>query len=87
MEQPQGDVPEELIAVTIPAATWAIFDCIGAMPHAIQALWKKIYEEWFPSTGYEQAQSIPDLEVYMPGNMDCKDYRSQIWLPITTNRK
>jgi len=87
VEKPEGDVPDSLDTLTIPAATWAVFECIGAMPNAIQSLWKKIYEEWFPSTGYEQAQDIPDFEVYMPGDMDCKDYRSQIWIPIITDKK
>lgn len=87
VEAPQDDIPNDLYTLAIPQASWAVFECIGAMPHGIQSLWKKIYEEWFPSTGYEQAQDIPDFEVYMPGNMDCKDYRSQIWIPIVTNKK
>lgn len=87
VEIPDSSVQDGLDTITIPAASWAIFECIGAMPDAIQSLWKKIYEEWFPSTGYEQAHNIPDFEVYMPGDSDCKDYRSQIWIPIIKNKK
>lgn len=87
VEKPDRSIPDGLDIITIPAASWAIFECIGAMPDAIQSLWKKIYEEWFPSTGYEQAQNIPDFEVYMPGDSDCKDYHSQIWIPIFKNKK
>lgn len=87
VEKPEGNVPKDLDMLTIPAATWAIFECIGAMPNSIQSLWKKIYEEWFPSTGYEQEYSIPDFEVYLPGDMDSDHYRSQIWIPIIKKRK
>ncbi len=87
VEKPEGAVPAGLDTLTIPAATWAVFDCAGAMPHAIQSQLKKIYEEWFPSTGYEQAQGVPDFEVYMPGDMDNDDYRSQIWIPVIKNKK
>ena len=87
VEKPEVNIPDDFDVITIPASTWAVFESIGPMPGAIQGLWKRVYEEWFPSTGYEQAQNIPDFEVYMPGNMDSNDYRSQIWIPILKNIK
>ncbi|ERJ11140.1 AraC family transcriptional regulator [Haloplasma contractile] len=36
---------------TIPFATWAVFESIGPMPDAIQTVTKRIFTEWFPSTG------------------------------------
>lgn len=68
----------------IPAATWAVFEAVGKMPDAIQKVWKRIYSEWFPSTGYEHAGG-PELEVYLPGNPDSEDYKSEIWIPIKNN--
>jgi AraC family transcriptional regulator len=67
--------------IEIPAATWAVFEAIGPMPHAIQNVWERIYSEWFPSTGYEHA-AAPELEVYLDGNVNDPDYRSEIWIPI-----
>ena len=87
VEKPEGDVPSDLDTITIPASTWAIFESVGSMPDAIQILWKRIYEEWFPSTGYEQASNTPDFEVYMSGDMDSDGYHSQIWIPVIKNKK
>ncbi|THF84200.1 AraC family transcriptional regulator [Cohnella fermenti] len=66
---------------TIPAATWAVFPSIGPMPHAIQDVWRRIFEEWFPSTGYEHAAG-PELEVYPDGDTTSPDYRCEVWVPI-----
>ncbi|WP_456272275.1 AraC family transcriptional regulator [Bacillus sp. AK031] len=65
----------------IPAATYAVFESIGAMPHSIQNVWQRIYSEWFPSTGYEHGGG-PEFELYPPGNVDSEDYRCEVWIPI-----
>ncbi|CAM3421938.1 AraC family transcriptional regulator [Marinicrinis lubricantis] len=70
-----------LVVKEIPAATWAVFPCIGAMPDAIQKLSMRIFSEWFPSTGYEHAP-IPNMEVYPPGDSSSADYRTEVWIPI-----
>ena len=73
--------PEGMDQYTVPAATWAIFDCIGAMPAAIQSLQKRIVTEWLPTSGYEYANA-PDIEVYFEGDQLSPDYRCEVWLPI-----
>lgn len=70
----------------IPAATWAIFESIGPMPKAIQDVTVKIFQEWFPSTGYEH-DAKPELEVYLPGDPNSKDYRCQVWIPVVSKKK
>jgi AraC family transcriptional regulator len=82
VELTQGAPPDDLTEKTIPAATWAIFESIGPMPHAIQNLNQRIYSEWFPSTGYQHAGGI-DMEVYPPGDADDENYRCEVWIPIT----
>ncbi|MTI67896.1 MAG: AraC family transcriptional regulator [Firmicutes bacterium] len=67
--------------VDIPKCSWAVFESIGPMPHAIQKVIKKIYEEWFPATHYEHANA-PELEVYLPGNPSSEDYKCEVWIPI-----
>lgn len=65
----------------IPAANWAVFSSVGPMPHAIVNLLSRIYQEWFPATGYEQANA-PVLEVYFPGDTSSQEYKCEIWIPI-----
>ena len=76
-----GKVPEGLFAIDIPASKWAIFEVHGAMPDAIQKVWKQIFSEWFPSNGYEHAAG-PELEVYPAGDSSREDYYSEIWIPV-----
>jgi AraC family transcriptional regulator len=74
--------PDDMISYTVPSCTWAVFDCVGAMPNSIQDLQKRIVSEWLPSSGYEYANA-PDIEVYPPGDQFSSNYRCEVWLPIT----
>ena len=67
----------------VPSCTWAVFESIGPMPDAIQRVWHKIFAEWFPATKYEHADA-PELEVYLPGDPNDKDYKCEIWIPVTS---
>lgn len=64
---------------------WAIFDCVGPMPQAMQKLQQRIISEWLPTSGYEYA-AAPDIEVYFEGDQSGADYRSQVWLPIVKKK-
>lgn len=76
-----GETPDGYLKMEVPASKWAIFEVHGPMPDAIQNVWKQIYSEWFPSSGYEHA-GTPDLEVYTAGNGADPDYYSEVWIPI-----
>ena len=76
-----GPTPQGLSEYTIPAATWAIFECVGAMPTAIQEMQKRIVSEWLPNSDYEYANA-PDIEVYFEGDQTAEDYRCEVWLPV-----
>lgn len=65
----------------IPAATWAIFTSVGPIPQSIQKVWERIFQEWFPSTGFEHANA-PELEVYPQGDTSSQDYKCEVWIPI-----
>ena len=65
----------------IPARTWAIFECVGAMPKAIQELWHSIVTEFFPASGYHPTYEL-DIEAYPDGDMNSPSYRSEIWVPV-----
>jgi AraC family transcriptional regulator len=75
------ETPEDLSEYMVPECTWAIFECTGPMPEAIQNLQKRIVSEWLPGSGYEYANA-PDIEVYFEGDQRAEDYRSEVWLPV-----
>lgn len=75
------EIPEGFTVSEIPARTWAVFECRGAMPDAIQQLWHKIVTEFFPSSGYKPTEEF-DIEAYTDGDMTAPDYESEIWVPI-----
>ncbi|WP_144554423.1 GyrI-like domain-containing protein [Bacillus sp. X1(2014)] len=76
-----GATLEGLMNLEIPASKWAVFEVHGAMPDAIQKVWKQIYTEWFPSSQYKHAGTL-DLEVYSAGDPWSADYYSEIWIPL-----
>ena len=76
-----GGEKDNFEVMTIPAAKWAIFECIGPMPDAIQKVWKRIFSEWLPATEFEMA-SLPQIEMYYPGDSTKDDYRSEVWIPV-----
>lgn len=78
---PDVEVPEGYRMNTIPARTWAVFDCVGPMPQAMQQAWHTICTEFVPSDKYELTYEF-NIEAYSAGNMTGEDYKSEIWVPI-----
>jgi AraC family transcriptional regulator len=74
-------LPRGCTDVAIPAGTWAVFASRGALPEAIQGVTKRIFAEWFPTSGYEQADG-PDFEVYPEGDTRSSDYYCEVWIPV-----
>ncbi|MCZ8514420.1 GyrI-like domain-containing protein [Paenibacillus filicis] len=81
VEAGAGAAEEGLISRSIPAASWAVFPSVGPLPGAIQSVWARIYQEWFPATGYEHGEG-PELEVYPLGDIASEDYRCEVWVPV-----
>jgi AraC family transcriptional regulator len=65
----------------IPKSKYAIFTATGPLPGAIQEVWKAIFSEFFPSSEFEHA-GTEELEVYLKGDPDSPDYKSEVWIPI-----
>nr|WP_207205196.1 AraC family transcriptional regulator [Peribacillus sp. TH16] len=76
-----GQVPEGYSSLTIPASKWVIFEVHGPMPDAIQEVWKRIFSEWFPTSGYEHAGTF-EMEVYTDDDASNPDFYSEIWIPV-----
>jgi len=81
VEEKADKIPDGFEKWTIPANTWAVFKCVGAMPDAIQKMWKRIYGEWLPQASYELVPSY-DFEYYTEGDVNSPDYISEIWVPV-----
>lgn len=72
---------DEYEVLNVQDCTWAVFESIGPLPHAIQKVTNNIFSEWFPATKYEHADA-PELEVYLPGNPNAEDYKCEVWIPV-----
>lgn len=77
------EIPEDLVTVEVKPYTWAIFKteehtCESAS-EKIQAVWKRIFPEWFPTSGYEHAEG-PELELTY--EMDDNRYYTEVWIPV-----
>lgn len=77
----RSKLPPNCTDLEVKEATWAIFESRGPLPGSIQATWKRIYSEWFPSSGYEQA-GMHSLEVYSMDDGSSPDYYSEVWIPV-----
>lgn len=75
------DVPEKYAQMDIPEMNWAVFDCVGSVPQAIQEGWKFLNSEWLVNYPFRHAP-CPEIEWYSSGNPYAEDYLSQIWIPI-----
>jgi AraC family transcriptional regulator len=76
-----GAAPAGCRELAVPAQTWAVFDAVGRLPSSIQSVTTKIFSEWFPASNFEHADA-PELEVYLPGDMDSDNYRCELWMPV-----
>ncbi|MFQ9923663.1 MAG: effector binding domain-containing protein [Beduini sp.] len=74
-------LPDGFEEIIIPEETWAIFDCLGPTPQAIQNGWRYLLEEWVIKYPFDHAD-CPELEWYSNGNSYDEQYLSQIWIPI-----
>lgn len=66
-----GESPENMETLIIPASTWAVF------PNIVDA-WKRLYSEWVPTSEYELA-NLPCIECYYgPKHKP----RHELWVPV-----
>lgn len=79
--------PEGFAVREIPAFTWAVFPCRGALPKTLQDINTRIYTEWLPAmqeyafaAGY-CVEFYEDPTKYAKGTAD-ENYYSEIWIPV-----
>lgn len=76
---------ERLELVTIPAHTYAVFQCKGKMPEAFQNTYQRIVTEFFPQSNYEYGNGV-ELEVYPSAEVDDPDYACEIWIAVNEKK-
>ena len=80
-------VSEGFVLRNVPAFTWAIFPCVGALPKSLQDVNAKIFSEWLPALkDYEFAagycmEYYDDPAKYKNGTLS-NDYYCEIWIPV-----
>lgn len=79
---PWNDIPEGYETKVIPAGTWAVFPCRGALPKALQDINTKIWSEWLPSCKSYRLAGNYNIEMYDPPCDNPDDDYSEIWIPI-----
>ncbi|PKM61096.1 MAG: AraC family transcriptional regulator [Firmicutes bacterium HGW-Firmicutes-4] len=81
---PPSGSPKDFTTLSIPASTWAIFptEPLSMAEAAEQAgiMWKRIFIEWFATSGYQLAPNVPEMELhYNKGN---GQFVTEIWIPV-----
>lgn len=79
---PWEEIPEGCETRVIPAGTWAVFPCRGALPEALQSVNTKIWSEWLPSCKAYTLAGNYNIEMYAPPCENDEETYSEIWVPV-----
>ena len=71
-----------LDVLEVEEAEYAVVELVGSVPDCIHNGWKYAMEVFFPEHGYVHSEK-PDFEYYYEGDMHSKDYKMELWIPIT----
>lgn len=79
---PWNEIPEGYETRVIPAGTWAVFSCRGALPKALQDVNTIIWSEWLPSCKAYKLAGNYNIEMYTPPCENPEENYSEIWVPV-----
>ena len=87
-EMLEADIPNEFTILDIAKHTWAVFEGNGDTPDnlIIQDIWRHIYAEWFPSSGFEQVEG-PCIEKNFWNDNGQSGYRCEVWIPVKRKQR
>ena len=79
-----GEVPEGMVVYEFPRCDWAVFNCIGPIPEALQSVNTRIFSEWLPGNAEYELSGNATVEWYdcVNGEMTDPDYHSALWVPV-----
>ncbi|WP_181794425.1 AraC family transcriptional regulator [Streptomyces sp. WELS2] len=72
--------PAGTTTLKVPAGTWAVFTASGPVPWAIQALWRDVFTEWFPSNPYRGRPGPEILRTRL--SPEKTEAEAELWLPV-----
>ncbi len=83
-----GEVPEGMTVYELPRGDWAVFNCIGPLPDALQSVNTRIFNEWLPGNPDYELCGNATVEWYdcVNGEKSDPDYHSAIWVPVRKKR-
>ena len=74
--------PIGMQAFTVDEACFAIFEVVGPLWEQMPVIWRRIFAEWLPTSGYCHAQTT-EIECFTnPGDKQAQDFTFEIWIPI-----
>ncbi|MFM1650565.1 GyrI-like domain-containing protein [Brevibacillus sp. B_LB10_24] len=77
----EHDPLEGMVKLNFPASTWAVFEVTPELD--VQGIWKKMYAEWVPTSGYDLA-NLPGIECYCPpGHVPA----AEVWIAVEKKLK
>ena len=79
-----GAVPDGMVVYEFPRSDWAVFNCIGPLPDALQNVNTRIFREWLPGNPEYEIYGNASVEWYdcVNGVKTDPDYHSAIWIPV-----
>ena len=79
-----GEVPEGMVLYEFPGGEWAVFNCVGPLPDAMQSVNTRIFREWLPGNPEYEIRGNANVDWYdtINGEKSDPDYHSAIWVPV-----
>ena len=79
-----GEVPEGMVLYEFPRGEWAVFNCVGPIPEALQSMNTRIFREWLPAHPEYELRGNATVEWYdcVNGEKTDPDYHSAVWVPV-----
>lgn len=78
--------PNGMSAFEIPAAAWAVFENNGPFKESVQDIFRRLFTEWLPFSGYQYA-GLPDIEAYPVCEEIPVSGHSEVWIAITKEKE
>lgn len=77
----KGEISDETLCIeTIPAHTYVVFKCVGAMPEAFQEVYHYVCTEFFPTSSYQPCGV--EIEAYPSDDVKNPNYTCELWIAV-----
>ncbi len=78
-----GEVPSEMQVYEIRKGTWAVFNCVGKLPDAMEEINDLIWNHWVPDNAEYVVDGQCEFELYYQGDYyNDPEYLCTKWIPV-----